>query len=174
MAIRLGKNATLKVDLSSAGSGQAVCLGKLDKWSIDQRMDSFEMTAFGDTTASFVTGLPTATFEISGTFDSFDSSFFERMKAGEPIWIGGKPTTDNSTKEQPRMQIYEYAAVYLPENDDGDFVKKDCRILIEPTTKLAEDAEKVRKQALREVQLAGDEDLDFVQVVVRPFGTDYR
>jgi hypothetical protein len=86
------------------------------------------------------------------------------------------------------MNLYEYAVLYVPEDDDGKTLRSECRVLVEPTTMLASDEKTVAGMAWRAVpevietvpgrtmQGVGDYpaedvkvDFDFVRVVVRPF-----
>lgn len=68
------------------------------------------------------------------------------------------------------MQLFEYAVVYLPEDDAGNLVQENCKIVTEPKTTLAKRRDAVEKKAIQEIAAETDLDLDFVQVLVRPFG----
>lgn len=65
------------------------------------------------------------------------------------------------------MKLFEYAVIYLPEDEDGNVVKADARVVVPPTTKLATSDKVVAMQAAKEIPESLD--LEFVQVVVRPF-----
>lgn len=65
------------------------------------------------------------------------------------------------------MKLYEYAVIFVPMNSDGDVIKDECKIVVEPTVVLAADERTANLKAAREIP--EDLDLDFVQVVVRPF-----
>lgn len=163
---RCGKDALIKIYSEGTEDGPVAIL-KRNSWALSHQVDSFDVTAFGDLSFKSVSGPKTIELTISGP----EMTWYET----EPRIDGTELIPINNPKEQtPDMQIFEYAAVYLPEDDQGDLVKKDARILIEPKTRLAEDETQVRKQALREVTLNDGDDLDFVQVAVRPFAHQYN
>lgn len=73
---RAGRNARIMVDVSSAGNGSAVAITSKNKWSLDQKADTFEVTAFEDTSKSYVVGLPDAQGAIEGFWDSADNNIY--------------------------------------------------------------------------------------------------
>lgn len=73
---RAGRNARILVDLSSAGAGQASIISSKNKWSIDQKIDTYEVSAFEDTNKSYVAGLPDAQGSVEGFWDSGDNNIY--------------------------------------------------------------------------------------------------
>lgn len=73
---RAGRNARIMVDTSSAGTGSASAITSKNKWSIDQSVDTFETTAFEDSSRSYVVGLPDAKGSIDGFWDSADNNVY--------------------------------------------------------------------------------------------------
>lgn len=71
------------------------------------------------------------------------------------------------------MELYEYAVIYTPLNENNKVDKAKSKVLIEPTTILASSEGAVRTKALRAVQDpdadVGELDFDAVRVIVRPF-----
>jgi len=65
------------------------------------------------------------------------------------------------------MRLYEYAIIYVPTDDDGNVKRDECKVVLEPTVTLATDDRGVTLRAAK--QNPDDLDVDFVQVVVRPF-----
>jgi len=65
------------------------------------------------------------------------------------------------------MKLYEYAIIYVPEDADGNIVRADCKVLSGPSTLLAADEKSVTLKAAKEIP--EDVELDYVQVLVRPF-----
>lgn len=65
------------------------------------------------------------------------------------------------------MKLFEYAIIYVPLDDDENIRRDDARIVLEPKVTLAADERAVTLRAAKEIP--DDLDLDFVQVVVRPF-----
>lgn len=65
------------------------------------------------------------------------------------------------------MRLFEYAIIYLPLDDDENIKRDEAKIVVKPTVALAHDERAVTLRAAKEIP--DDLDLDFVQVVVRPF-----
>lgn len=68
MARAHGKNAAVYV--SPTGTGTAVPISGLTKWTLDRATDKVPVTAFGDTNKSYVQGLPDLKGTLSGFWDS--------------------------------------------------------------------------------------------------------
>ncbi len=77
---RHGLNAQIWIDTSSAGTFTAGTLaagtanleriGSKNSWSLDMSRDFVDVTSFGDTTKTQVAGLPSASGDIGGNWDS--------------------------------------------------------------------------------------------------------
>lgn len=60
--------------VSATAAGAAVPLPFITEWSIDQSTDTVEVTAMGDTTKTYVQGLPDATGTVNGFYDADGSN----------------------------------------------------------------------------------------------------
>lgn len=68
MARIAGRNAALYMALTSGGTAEPVAY--ISKSSIKAASDKFEVTAFGDTTKTYVAGLPDFSGDFSGFYDN--------------------------------------------------------------------------------------------------------
>ncbi len=73
---RAGRNARILVDTSSGGAGSAVQVTSKNKWTLDQKVDTFEVTAFEDSNKGYVVGLPDAQGTMEGFWDSGDNNVY--------------------------------------------------------------------------------------------------
>lgn len=96
----------------------------------------------------------------------------DRMMREPPRFLPAIPakqaTQVPATKEQA-LQLFEYAVIYVPQDDKGKPDKKNSKVLVGPSTTLATSGESVRTSALREFKDEDGLDLDAVKVLVRPF-----
>ncbi len=69
-----GRNATMYANITSAGTAEPVAF--LSSWELSAVSDRFEVTAFGDTTKTYVAGLPDATGSYSGFYDNATAQTF--------------------------------------------------------------------------------------------------
>ena len=65
-----GRKGRLYADSSSGANGAAVPIANLNAWDISQATDRTEVTAFGNTTKQFVSGLRDASGSFSGFWDT--------------------------------------------------------------------------------------------------------
>ena len=86
---RAGRNARILIDTSSAGTGSASIISSKNKWTLDQSTDTFEVTAFEDTSKSYVVGLPDAKGTVEGFWDSADTNVYNVIgsSVGRKIYI---------------------------------------------------------------------------------------
>lgn len=80
---RAGRNADIKIDDSTNGAGSAHTVTSKNKWTIDQSVDTFEVTAFQDLSKSYVVGLPDAKGTLEGFWDSADNTQYNLI--GSPV-----------------------------------------------------------------------------------------
>jgi hypothetical protein len=73
---RAGRNAAIYIDTSSAANGSAVPVSLKNTWSLDQSTDKYETTAFGDTTRTYVAGIPDAQGSFAGMWDADDANIY--------------------------------------------------------------------------------------------------
>ena len=65
MARIAGRNGRLYVNITSGGTAEPIAY--LNNWSLSFATDNIEVTAFGDTNKTYVSGLP----DVSGSFAGF-------------------------------------------------------------------------------------------------------
>lgn len=63
-----------RIYISTTSGGNAVPVAFLRSWSIDQSSDNIEVTAFGDTTKTYVKGLVDAQGQLAGFYDDAGSN----------------------------------------------------------------------------------------------------
>lgn len=74
MARIAGRNGALYMNLTSGGTAEPVAF--LNQWTLDQATDRTDVTAFGDTTKTYVSGLPDAQGNYSGWYDNATAQFY--------------------------------------------------------------------------------------------------
>lgn len=98
MARVAGRQGQLYVQLDQA---QASNLLYIQNWSLNANVDKFEVTAFGDTTKTYVAGLPDAQGSFSGFFDDTATTgsayLFSVASAGIAKKVYLYPTTPATT-----------------------------------------------------------------------------
>jgi hypothetical protein len=65
-----GRKGRLYADTSSGANGSAKPIANLNSWSISQATDRTEVTAFGDTTKTYIAGLRDASGDFGGFHDT--------------------------------------------------------------------------------------------------------
>lgn len=70
-----GRNGVIYIDVSSAANGSAQTVSYLNEWTLDMASDKVEVTAFGDTTKTYVQGLPDASGSMSGFLNMGTTTF---------------------------------------------------------------------------------------------------
>lgn len=68
MARIAGRNAALYANITSGGTAELVAF--LSSWELQAASDRFEVTAFGDTSKTYVAGLPDSSGSFSGFYDT--------------------------------------------------------------------------------------------------------
>lgn len=98
MARVAGRQGHLYVQLDGA---QAVPLVFINNWSLNATTDKFEVTAFGDTTKSYVAGLPDAQGSFAGFYDDTATTgsayLFSVASAGLAKKVYLYPTTPSTS-----------------------------------------------------------------------------
>jgi hypothetical protein len=84
MAIRAGREGRIYIDTSVAGDGSAQPVLSKNRWSLDQSTEQIETTCYGDTTRTYVTGLPNATGDFSGFWNDTDTSMYNLIATSVP------------------------------------------------------------------------------------------
>ena len=80
MPRRHGRDGRLYVALSSGGTAEPVAF--LNSWSISFTTDKVDVTAFGDGNKVYVAGLPDASGDFAGFWDSESNDLYEAAQDG--------------------------------------------------------------------------------------------
>ena len=67
------------------------------------------------------------------------------------------------------MKIYEFAAIYIPEEIEGQKTTEKAVIIVSPQTILAKDEKQAAMLAARAIPEGYIDRLDRVEIAVRPF-----
>ena len=67
------------------------------------------------------------------------------------------------------MKIFEFAAIYIPEENEGEKQSEKAKIIVQPTTVLAKDEKQAAMLAARALPEEYVNKLDCVEIAVRPF-----
>lgn len=114
MAARAGRNGRIMLDTSSAGTGSAVAISKKNKWSVDGSTDQIDVTSFGDTTKSSVTGLPNNSGDFGGYWDDADTNIFNAWgsSVGRKLYLYPDFSNDAGT--------YYFTTAFISAKMEGD------------------------------------------------------
>ena len=91
-----GRNGQLKVDQSVGANGSASTVANLTTFDIQQTRDKTEVTAFGDSTKTYIAGLADASGSFSGFWDS--AGGLQKVADGNARSFYLYPTTSDTTK----------------------------------------------------------------------------
>lgn len=90
-----GRNGQLYMGIaSSTAAAEAVAF--LSEWSLDVSTDTVDATAFGETSRTYLAGLPNATGSFSGFFDTATAQVFTAGSDGGPRRTYLYPTTPST------------------------------------------------------------------------------
>ena len=112
MAKAAGRNGAVYV--SPTGTGVAVPITGLSKWTLNRDTDSIPTTSFGDANKTYVQGLPDLKGTLSGFWDS----------ASDPLYSAG--TSPDGTKlylYPDRLNtptVYDYGPAWINTSIDVD------------------------------------------------------
>lgn len=117
MARRHGRNARVMVTVTT---GEAVALSNQNSWSIDSSSDKQDATCFGDTTKTYVAGLPDAKGQIGGLWDSTGNDLYAASQDGVARKFYLYPDYSND----PTHYYYGTATFdFSPSGDVGGIIK---------------------------------------------------
>jgi hypothetical protein len=74
MARFAGRNGRLYANITSGGTAESIQF--LTNWSLNFATDKIEVTAFGDTTKTYVSGLPDCQGDYTGFYDNATAQFY--------------------------------------------------------------------------------------------------
>lgn len=80
MARISGRKGSVYVDL--AGGGSASPVANLNQWNLNGASEQLDATSFGDTTKTYVLGLPDAQGTIAGWFDTLTPQTYTASQDG--------------------------------------------------------------------------------------------
>lgn len=96
MARHAGTRGRLYAAIASGGSAEPITF--LRSWQLDQSVDQFEVTAFEDTTKTYVAGKPDA----KGSFEGFDDDATQQLFTAAGDGVARKvylyPDTNTTTR----------------------------------------------------------------------------
>lgn len=75
-----GRNGRLYANVTSGGTAEPIAF--LNNWSISFATDKSEVTAFGDTTKVYLSGLPDASGSVSGFYDDATNQMYTAATDG--------------------------------------------------------------------------------------------
>lgn len=75
-----GRSGRLYAGISSAGTAEAIAF--LNNWSLGNSVDFIEVTAFGDTNKTYVSGLPDNQGDFSGFYDTATAQLYTAATDG--------------------------------------------------------------------------------------------
>jgi len=96
---------------STTGTGAAINMVALTKWSLDMATDKVDVTAFGDTNKTYVQGLKDIKGSLSGWWDSADDALFDASDSADGMKLYLYPASTAST-------IYFYGPAWLDASID--------------------------------------------------------
>jgi hypothetical protein len=75
-----GRSGRLYAGITSAGTAESIAF--LNQWSIDFSVDFVDVTAFGDTNKTYVSGLPDAQGSFGGFYDTATAQLYTAATDG--------------------------------------------------------------------------------------------
>jgi hypothetical protein len=112
MAKAHGKNAAVYV--SQTGTGVAVAITGLSKWSLNRDTDAVEVTSFGDANKSYVQGLPDLKGSLAGFWDSASDPLYTAGNSADGVKMYMYPDRLNAPT------VYDYGPAWLNTSIDVD------------------------------------------------------
>lgn len=95
MAVYHGRKGRLYA--SSSAAGVAVPVAALNEWTLNQEVDTAEVSAFGDTNKVYVQGLKDGRGTFAGFFDDTDNTLWTAVDSTGAVRLYLYPTTDAPT-----------------------------------------------------------------------------
>lgn len=86
------------VYISTSGSGAAVSVGQLTKWSLNMGTDRVETTAFGDSNKNYVQGYDDVQGEIAGFWNDASDILFDAADSADGCKMYLYPSSDAISK----------------------------------------------------------------------------
>jgi hypothetical protein len=81
----------------SIGTGTAVPIASLNKWTLSAATDKVDVTAFGDVNKQYVQGLPDLKGSVAGWFDDQEDALFVAADATAPVTLELMPVAGVAT-----------------------------------------------------------------------------
>jgi hypothetical protein len=92
--------------MSTTGTGTAIPVASLTSWSLDMSTDKIDVTSFGDTTKTYVQGLPDITGRFEGNWDDTEATLFTARTSADGCKLYLYPSLDAATR-------YAYGVAWL-------------------------------------------------------------
>jgi hypothetical protein len=83
---------------STSGAGVAIPVASLTNWSLDQKTDRVETTAYGDGNKTYVQGLADVSGNFSGFWDDTDTTLATAARSSDGSRLYLYPSTDALSK----------------------------------------------------------------------------
>jgi|SRR5215471_5363761 len=111
MARIAGRNGRLYAGIGSAGTAEPIAF--LSKWSLKFATDKIEVTAFGDSTKVYVSGMPDCQGDYSGFYDNATAQMYTAATDGVARRFYLYPDTTNNAQYWFGTAIFDWSV-------DGD------------------------------------------------------
>lgn len=118
MARYHGKKA--RVLMSTTGTGAVSQLVGLSTFTLDQSVDTAEVSAFGDPNKRYVQGLPDAKGSLAGFWDDSETKIWAGVSSGDGVLLYGYPDFTNAPGKYFAVPAWISASISV---DIGDAVK---------------------------------------------------
>ena len=86
------------VYLSTSGTGAAVSVGQLTKWTLDMKTDKLDTTCFGDTNKTYVQSWKDLQGTFAGLWDDSNDSMFQAADSADGVNVYLYPSSDAISK----------------------------------------------------------------------------
>lgn len=106
MARIAARSGRLYANLTSGGTAEPVAY--LNTWSINFATDKIEVTAFGDTGKTYVSGLPDASGDFAGFYDDASAQLYTAATDGVARKFYLYPSTSNNGQYWFGTAIFDF------------------------------------------------------------------
>lgn len=93
-----GKKGLVYISVNACTTTLASSAISLNSWSLNMPTDKVEVTAFGDSNKQYVQGLPDATGQIAGWWDSTSDDLYDASRSANGVKLYLYPSSDAISK----------------------------------------------------------------------------
>ena len=111
---RAGRNSRILIDVTTTASGTVSKITAKNKWTLDQKIDTFEVTEFEAANKTYVAGLPDAQGTVEGFWDSADNNIYNVIGSSVPRALYIYPDAVNNSGS------YWFTTAYFSVKPDSD------------------------------------------------------